>query len=98
MKKVSKIKKMNVKLNPAGYAVGVLFIALIILTIYYALKPKDERMLLENGTIEKSGLYTAYVVKNEAVKEYQGYMNQIYGAGSCSVFKIRNYGGLSVIS
>ena len=36
-------------------------------------------------------------VKNEAVKEYQGYMNQIYGAGSCSVFKIRNYGGLLVL-
>lgn len=37
-------------------------------------------------------------VKNEAVKEYQGYMNQIYGAGSCSVFKIRNYGGVLVVS
>ena len=67
MKKVSKIKRMDVKLNPAGYAAGVLFIALIVLTIFFILKPKDERMLLETGTIEKSGLYTAYVVKNEAV-------------------------------
>ncbi len=67
MKKVSKIKKMNVKLNPAGYAAGVLFIAVIVLTIFFTLKPKDERMLLETGTIEKSGLYTAYVVKNEEV-------------------------------
>jgi hypothetical protein len=47
MKKVSNIKKMNVKLNPAGYAVGVLFIALIVLAIYFSLKPKDERMLLK---------------------------------------------------
>lgn len=37
-------------------------------------------------------------VKNELVKEYQEYMEQIYGQGSCSVFKIRNYGGLMVVS
>ena len=67
MKKVSNIKKMDVKLNPAGYAAGVVFIAVIVLTIFFTLKPKDERMLLETGTIEKSGLYTAYIVKNEAV-------------------------------
>ena len=69
MKKVSKIKRMDVKLNPAGYAAGVLFIALIVLAFYFALKPKDERLLLETGTIEKAGLYTAYVVKDEAVIE-----------------------------
>ncbi|MBR6688394.1 MAG: hypothetical protein IKL68_00045 [Clostridia bacterium] len=67
MKKVSKIKRMDVKLNPAGYVAGVLFIALIILALFFVLKPKDERMLLEIGNIEKTGLYTAFVVKKEAV-------------------------------
>ena len=37
-------------------------------------------------------------VKNEAVKEYQHYMNQMFGNDACSVFKIRNYGGLMVVS
>lgn len=36
-------------------------------------------------------------VKNEAVKEYQGYMNQIFGKGSCSVLKVRKYGGIQVV-
>ena len=67
MKKVSSIKRIDVKANPAGYIAGGLFIALILFTLFFSLKPKDERMLLENGTIEKSGLYTAYVVKNEAL-------------------------------
>ena len=62
----------------------------------------SETILAENGVCRVhgggfAGTIQAFV-KNEAVKEYQGYMNQIYGAGSCSVFKIRNYGGLSVIS
>ena len=62
----------------------------------------SETVLAENGVCRVhgggfAGTIQAFV-KNEAVKEYQGYMNQIYGAGSCSVFKIRNYGGLSVIS
>lgn len=37
-------------------------------------------------------------VKNEAVKEYQNAMNQMFGNDACSVFKIRNYGGLFVVS
>ena len=37
-------------------------------------------------------------VKNEAVKEYQNAMNQMFGKDACSVFKIRNYGGLFVVS
>ena len=36
-------------------------------------------------------------VKNEYVKEYQTYMDQIFGKGSCSVLKIRKYGGMQVI-
>ena len=61
----------------------------------------SEMVLADNGVCRVhgggfAGTIQAFV-KNEAVKEYQGYMNQIYGAGSCSVFKIRNYGGLLVI-
>lgn len=36
-------------------------------------------------------------VKNEDVKAYQESMNQIFGCGSCSVLKIRKYGGIQVI-
>ena len=36
-------------------------------------------------------------VKNESVKEYQHYMNQIFGEGACGVLKIRKYGGIQVI-
>ena len=62
----------------------------------------SEAVLANNGVCRVhgggfAGTIQAFV-KNEAVKEYQGYMNQIYGEGSCSVFKIRNYGGLLVIS
>lgn len=62
----------------------------------------SETVLADNGVCRVhgggfAGTIQAFV-KNETVKEYQKYMNQIYGAGSCSVFKIRNYGGLLVIS
>ena len=62
----------------------------------------SEAVLVDNGVCRVhgggfAGTIQAFV-KNEAVKEYQSYMNQIYGAGSCSIFKIRNYGGLLVIS
>ena len=62
----------------------------------------SETVLGDNGVCRVhgggfAGTIQAFV-KNETVKEYQGYMNQIYGAGSCSVFKIRNYGGLLVVS
>ena len=61
----------------------------------------SEAVLGENGVCRVhgggfAGTIQAFV-KNEAVKEYQSYMNQIYGAGACSVFKIRNYGGLLVL-
>ena len=36
-------------------------------------------------------------VKNEDVKAYQTYMNRIFGNGSCSVLKIRKYGGMQVV-
>lgn len=36
-------------------------------------------------------------VKNEDVKSYQTYMNRVFGNGSCSVLKIRKYGGMQVV-
>ena len=36
-------------------------------------------------------------VKNDVVKAYQTYMDQIFGKGSCSILKIRKYGGIQVI-
>ena len=36
-------------------------------------------------------------VKNEDVKAYQESMNQVFGYGSCSVLKIRKYGGIQVV-
>ena len=36
-------------------------------------------------------------VKNEHVKEYQSYMDLIFGEGSCSILKIRKYGGMKVM-
>ena len=62
----------------------------------------SEMVLADNGVCRVhgggfAGTIQAFV-KNEAVKEYQGYMNQIYGAGSCSIFKVRNYGGILVLS
>lgn len=62
----------------------------------------SEAVLADNGVCRVhgggfAGTIQAFV-KNEVVKEYQKYMNQIYGTGSCSVFKIRNYGGLLVIA
>ena len=36
-------------------------------------------------------------VKNEHVAGYRNYMNLIFGEGSCSVLKIRKYGGMQVL-
>lgn len=36
-------------------------------------------------------------VKNEEVKHYQNYMEQVFGKGSCSVLKVRKYGGIQVM-
>lgn len=36
-------------------------------------------------------------VKNEAVERYQKNMDRLFGAGSCSVLKIRKFGGMKVI-
>ena len=36
-------------------------------------------------------------VRNEDVKAYQASMDRIFGKGSCSVLKIRKYGGIQVI-
>lgn len=43
-----------------------------------------------------AGTIQAYV-KNEDVKAYQTFMDQIFGKGSCSVLKIRKYGGIQVV-
>ena len=61
----------------------------------------SEAVLAENGVCRVhgggfAGTIQAFV-KNEAVKEYQEYMDQIFGSQACSVFKIRNYGGLLVV-
>lgn len=36
-------------------------------------------------------------VKNDEVKTYQKYMDRVFGDGSCSVMKIRKYGGMQVV-
>jgi galactokinase len=36
-------------------------------------------------------------VKNEEVKTYQKYMDRVFGDGSCSVMKIRKYGGMQLV-
>lgn len=69
MKKISDVKKVKIKASPVNYITGVVFIALIAVALYFTLKPTDERLLLETGTIEKTCLTTAYVVKQESVIE-----------------------------
>ena len=61
----------------------------------------SEMVLAENGVCRVhgggfAGTIQAFI-KNEAVKEYQGYMNKIFGNDSCSVLKIRKYGGIQVV-
>ena len=61
----------------------------------------SEMVLAEKGVCRVhgggfAGTIQAFV-KNEVVKEYQEYMNQIFGAGSCNIFKIRKYGGIQVV-
>ena len=61
----------------------------------------SEMVLAENGVCRVhgggfAGTIQAFV-KNETVKEYQGYMNKIFGNDSCSVLKIRKYGGIQVV-
>ncbi len=36
-------------------------------------------------------------VKNEAVQEYQKFMNAVFGEGACNVYLVRKYGGMRVI-
>ena len=69
MKKISSVKKVQIKASPVHYITGVVFIALIIFIISFAIKPKEERILLKNDTIEKNRLATAYVLKYETVIE-----------------------------
>lgn len=61
----------------------------------------SEAMLADNGACRVhgggfAGTIQAFV-KNDYVKEYQESMNQIFGDGSCSVLKIRKYGGIQVV-
>ena len=36
-------------------------------------------------------------VKNEAVPEYQKFMNDTFGEGACNVYMVRRYGGIKVV-
>lgn len=36
-------------------------------------------------------------VKNGNVKEYQNFMNGVFGEGACNIYMIRKYGGIKVI-
>ena len=61
----------------------------------------SETVLGKNGVCRVhgggfAGTMQAFV-KNEHVKEYRAYMDQIFGTGACSVLKIRKYGGMQVI-
>lgn len=61
----------------------------------------SETILEDNGACRVhgggfAGTIQAFV-KNERVKKYQQEMNQIFGDGSCSVLKIRKYGGIQVV-
>lgn len=69
MKKISNVKKVKIKANPVHYATGVLFMALIAITLYFVLKPTNKMLLLEKGIIEKTTLNTAYVIKDESIIE-----------------------------
>ena len=61
----------------------------------------SETILADNGVCRVhgggfAGTIQAFV-KNENVKAYQESMNQIFGNGSCSILKIRKYGGIQVV-
>ena len=36
-------------------------------------------------------------VKNEAVSNYQEFMNKTFGEGACNIYMIRKYGGIKVV-
>lgn len=84
MKKTNNIKKVNIKASPVHYITGVVFIALIVIIICFVLKPTDKRILLKNGTIEKTEIVTAYVIKKESVidKDIAKVMVPVVGEGS----------------
>jgi len=69
MKKISSVNKVKIKASPVHYVTGVVFIALIAIVLYFTLKPTDKILLLEKGTIEKTSLSTAYVIKEESIIE-----------------------------
>ncbi len=61
----------------------------------------SENMLGNNGVCRVhgggfAGTIQAFV-KNEEVKSYQKNMDKIFGDGSCSVLKIRKYGGMQIL-
>lgn len=61
----------------------------------------SENLLGNNGVCRVhgggfAGTIQAFV-KNEEVKSYQKNMDKIFGDGSCSVLKIRKYGGMQIL-
>ena len=61
----------------------------------------SETILGDNGVCRVhgggfAGTIQAFV-KNEAVAEYKATMDNVFGDGSCQVFKIRKYGGMKVL-
>lgn len=61
----------------------------------------SDMILGENGVSRVhgggfAGTIQAFV-KDEAVDNYQLYMNKIFGEGACKVLKVRKYGGIKVV-
>ena len=61
----------------------------------------SDMVLKENGVSRVhgggfAGTIQAFV-KKEAVKEYQDFLNSIFGENACNVYQIRRYGGMKVL-
>jgi len=67
MKKINEVKKIEIKASPVHYITGIVFIALMSLAVFFLLRPTTKRVLLENGTIEKTRIVTSYIVKQEGI-------------------------------
>lgn len=62
-------------------------------------------VILDSNCIEKgvsrvhgggfAGTIQAFV-KNEYVKDYKEFMNNVFGEGACNVYMIRKYGGVEI--
>lgn len=84
MKKIKSVKKVKIKASPVHYVTGVVFIALIGITLYFTLKPKTQVFLLEKGTIEKTSIVSGYVIKQERIieKDYNKVLLPVIAEGT----------------